>query len=925
MTYNCRSLLGETRLTELIKEIENINDWTVIGVAEVRRADEKCIDLGGENTFYHNAAEGGLGGTGFLINTGKGTEIVKLKSQTNRVAVAILKLGTSKWKIIQVYAPTADKPEEEIEDFYFHLQTAVDEDPCSNTVVMGDFNAKLGRNGEGEGIGKFGTGERNERGDRLQVFVESNGFCVLNTMYDRPEEQLWTWSSPDGQHRNQIDYIMSKNPERWTRVGIIGELDTGSDHRAVGGEVQEEKPKKGKFKKLPAKRLSSKDLIGLGFEETLRRKWLQIEGVMPPAQEINKTTELIAQTAQEISRASGKTEENCRSWPAEIKTLLKKRRKQVKEGKDRQTITEISRTIRERIKNWLMERKIKRLTQAIEEGSKTKWRGQGRNKIVALKDENGREMRSAGEIMARTKRFYEELYQGEGEARESEGEATTYTDEEPEILMEEVETAVKSMKEGKAAGRDGVTVEDVKAGGCFLWEKIRGQMNAAWRTGDVPLEWATAKLALIHKKGDRKDLANYRPISLLPTLYKMFSKIIAQRLRNNFEMMLSPTQAGFRKDYSTVDHIFSLKTLIQKAKIYRFDLHLMFIDFEKAFDSVLTSAIMASLRRRRVDPWTQQVLQFIYGNSCAYLSQEGEEVAVKMRRGVRQGDGLSPMIFNAVLQDMMDEIDWGERGLKINGRWLVHLEFADDVVLIGKSAKETEDLVGILNKECKRIGLKINRDKCQYMTSSGTGTVSIEGSVVQAEKSIKYLGHVLSIDGQNPEITRRCSAAWKALLSKKEMFKAGCGQELKTKLWQSTVLPVLTYGCETWTLNKETKSKLRTTVRSMQRYMLNVRRSDKKRNTWISQQTGIPDIMETISKRKWKWAGHLVRSQQGKWAQAIEEWCPVNLKRRRGRPPGQWDNEMRVSCGGACWRRVAHDRKEWRRMGEVTYLVYLNK
>lgn len=95
-----------------------------------------------------------------------------------------------------------------------------------------------------------------------------------------------------------------------------------------------------------------------------------------------------------------------------------------------------------------------------------------------------------------------------------------------------------------------------------------------------------AKVISLFKKGTRNNTGNYRGISLLNTVYKIYSKIINERLRKISESILIEEQAGFRKGRSCMDDVFSLKQIIQKRREFNLETHLAFIDFEKAFDCI---------------------------------------------------------------------------------------------------------------------------------------------------------------------------------------------------------------------------------------------------------------------------------------------------------------------------------------------------
>ena len=116
--------------------------------------------------------------------------------------------------VIQVYAPMSNTEEAEVEWFYEDLQDLL-ELTLKNDVlfIRGDWNAKVGSQETPGVIGKFGLGMWNEVGQRLTEFCQENALVIANTVFQQHKRRLYTWTSPDGQHRNQIDYILCS--QRW--------------------------------------------------------------------------------------------------------------------------------------------------------------------------------------------------------------------------------------------------------------------------------------------------------------------------------------------------------------------------------------------------------------------------------------------------------------------------------------------------------------------------------------------------------------------------------------------------------------------------------------------------------------------------------------------------------------------------------------
>ena len=116
--------------------------------------------------------------------------------------------------VIQVYASTSNAEEAEFEWFYEDLQNFPELTPKKNVhFIIGDLNAKVGRQELPEIRGKFGLGIWNEAGQRLIEFCQENALVIENTLFQQHKRRLYTWTSPDGQYQNQIDYILCS--QRW--------------------------------------------------------------------------------------------------------------------------------------------------------------------------------------------------------------------------------------------------------------------------------------------------------------------------------------------------------------------------------------------------------------------------------------------------------------------------------------------------------------------------------------------------------------------------------------------------------------------------------------------------------------------------------------------------------------------------------------
>ena len=112
--------------------------------------------------------------------------------------------------VIQIYIPTSKAEEAPVEWFYEDLQDLLEQTPRKDVIfIIGDWNAKVGSQVIPGVTGKFGLGVQNKAGQRLTEFYQKNALVIANTLFQQHKRRLYTWTSPDGQHQNQIDYILA--------------------------------------------------------------------------------------------------------------------------------------------------------------------------------------------------------------------------------------------------------------------------------------------------------------------------------------------------------------------------------------------------------------------------------------------------------------------------------------------------------------------------------------------------------------------------------------------------------------------------------------------------------------------------------------------------------------------------------------------
>ncbi|KAG7301329.1 hypothetical protein JYU34_014259 [Plutella xylostella] len=487
---------------------------------------------------------------------------------------------------------------------------------------------------------------------------------------------------------------------------------------------------------------------------------------------------------------------------------------------------------------------------------------------VNMKNKKGQSLSKRPDIINEATEFYRDLYHSETTSSIDiiNSACHAYINEElPTIIEPEIRHAIKSQKNNKSPGEDKITNELLKSMAECLNRPLQDLFNNVVETKQAPKQWSASITTLLHKKGDRDNLGNYRPISQMSNIYKIFSKILLNRLSKILDENQPREQAGFRKNFSTIDHIHVVTQLIEKTKEYGKTLYICFIDFTKAFDSLEYSAIWQALLDQGVDMKYVEILHNLYTKCSTKIRLERDGPEFQIKKGVRQGDPISPKIFSSVLEMVFRNINWESRGVNIDGERLSHLRFADDIAVFAENPAQLQNMIQELATESNKVGLSMNTSKTKILTNGREEIISILGENIDYVKEYIYLGQSISFDDlTGKEINRRIALSWKKYWSYKEIMKnQNIQMNLKRKLYEIAILPCLTYGCQTWALRKKDETKLAIHQRKMERSMLGIRLSDRISNESIREKTKVMDICERIRTLKWNWAGHVCRMANG--------------------------------------------------------------
>ncbi|KAF7245198.1 Craniofacial development protein 2 [Varanus komodoensis] len=232
---------GQTRDDRLNIDILGISELKWTGMGEFNSDDHQVYYCGQESLRRNGVA--------FIVNKRIGKAVLGYNLQNDRMISVRIQGKTFNITVVQVYAPTTGAEEAEVDQFYEGPQHLLELTPKNDVlIILGDWNAKVGSQKITGITGKFGLVVQNEAGHRLVEFCQENTMVIANTLFQQPKRQLYTWTSPDGQHRNQIDYVLCS--QKWrssiqsvkTRPGA----DCGSDHELLVAKFRLKLKKVGK-------------------------------------------------------------------------------------------------------------------------------------------------------------------------------------------------------------------------------------------------------------------------------------------------------------------------------------------------------------------------------------------------------------------------------------------------------------------------------------------------------------------------------------------------------------------------------------------------------------------------------------------------------------------------------------------------------
>jgi len=537
------------------------------------------------------------------------------------------------------------------------------------------------------------------------------------------------------------------------------------------------------------------------------------------------------------------------------------------------------------------------------------------NQVKCIKDGADQLLVKDEDIKRRWREYFDDLFNGENES--STIELDDSSDDTSRrfvrrIQEAEVRETLKRMKGGKAMGPDGIPIEVWRGLGDIAIVWLTKLFNLIFRSNKMPEEWRRSTLVPIFKnKGDVQSCTNYRGIKLMSHTMKLWERVIEHRLRRLTSV--TKNQFGFMPGRSTMEAIFLVRQLMERYREKKKDLHMVFIDLEKAYDKIPRNVMWWALEKHKVPTKYITLIKDMYDNVVTSVrTSDGDTDDFPIKIGLHQGSALSPYLFTLV----MDEVTGDIQG---DIPWC--MLFADDVVLIDDSRAGVNRKLELWRRTLESKGFRLSRTKTEYMRCSFSTTrheeeeVRLDGQVVPEKDTFRYLGSMLQKDGDiDEDVSHRIKAGWmKWRQASGVLCDRKVPQKLKGKFYRTAIRPAMLYGAECWPTKRRHIQQLGVAEMRMLRWICGHTRKDRVRNDDIRERVGVAPIEEKVVQHRLRWFGHIERRPPEAPLHTGRIKRDENVKRGRGRPNLTWEESVKRDLKD--WnitKELAMDRAAWK-------------
>lgn len=416
------------------------------------------------------------------------------------------------------------------------------------------------------------------------------------------------------------------------------------------------------------------------------------------------------------------------------------------------------------------------------------------------------------------------------------------------ITPAEVEQKVKRIANSSAAGPDGVRKSHLRGKGVSII--LAKLFNLLLLTEVYPAAWKQNRTTLIPKAGkDPCDVKNWRPITISSMLGRIFSALIDHRIREVIQH--NERQKGFTQENGCFNNTRLLSAAIKEAKASGGIFTVL--DISKAFDTIPHQAIRLGLERKGISLVVVNYILNMYSGCKTTIKTRDGEVPIELKRGVKQGDPLSPLLFNLVIEPIIELIQNNSSEITVEEENLAAMAFADDMILLARDRKTAIDQINSVYTELRKRGMKLSVEKCfafQYVSKAKTWYIKDPEMVVngipilygEPDKAFRYLGAAATpwkglVEGIELDVIKEIIDRVKVLPIKPMQ---------KVSLLRTYLLPRYTYVLVMCPPSKETLKSIDSAIRGGVKHILHLHESTNNAFLYTPRKEGGLGLLEVL-------------------------------------------------------------------------------
>ena len=737
------------------------------------------------------------------------------------------------------YGKQESDPADEVEREFSQIMTQIIKLKQQGPVILtGDFNAKI------QIIKEHITQNPSRNGHILQNLIDELELIPVST---RAEDGTWTWEKRTNENQKSvIDYILiSQDLEDLIVENSVDSKGTfrlkgrkESDHNSMFIKANLPLKKESELitkwklsndqawdefnkemKKTPDEAKKNYDLFEAHLHKTMKKT-------------LGETKIRIGEKRKtKTSKATKDAKEKMKKARKEFNQAIKKKTADLPEKKDKYIDAQIE--LKREIEKDTMEEINNKIQKIIQEGGvksnlfwKTKrgiMKNEGSTNYTTI-DEEGAPIEDPDKAKKYIADYYESLYHARGsrpgyeeisnkiseKVKEIEKSETMKAPPAP-VTIKEVEEVIKTLKNGKAPGPDNIPNEIFKKADketVKIYTEVIENIN---KNKEIPKQWQKGKIIRLYKgKGKRGKCSNERGITKSSNMGKLYERIINNRILEH--VTISEDQAGGKKGSSTSDHIALLNETIYQARKMKKKVYITFLDVTKAYDKAWLDAILYVLNKEGLETPEWIMIKKLNENLTATIqTKHGETREINITDSIRQGGVLSVIEYATLMDEISKEIKKKDLGIYIPSidEKIGCLLWMDDALMITTDPVEHQEMLDITDEVAGVYHVEFGDDKSKNMLqgSKKDRPVFHIGDMIlgQCEK-YKYLGAIKN-DKNNMKdhikaLKSKVEAAYQTILAiTGNRDLADIEMESIWALVECTIIPIITYACETWNLN----------------------------------------------------------------------------------------------------------------------------